>query len=227
VRLAGRYRAAGEGNEVGGDFYDVFQVGRNAWTLVLGDVSGKGPEAAAIAGFARHTLRALAMKQRTPRRLLASLHETLVQGEGQGEFCTVCCGLLQPNLQPERGARLSIACAGHPPPVIRRADGSVELTSCTGPLLGVPLRNVSFRQQVVDLLPGDIVVMYTDGVTEAHHRGQELFGEERLMEIVASAPPDIDALADQIVEGVITYGPSEPRDDLALIVVQIEGMEST
>ena len=227
VRLAGRYRAAGEGNEVGGDFYDVFQVGRNAWSVVLGDVSGKGPEAAAIAGLSRHTLRAVAMKQRTPRRLLASLHDTLATGEGQGEFCTVCCGLLQPNLQPERGARFTIACAGHPPPVIRRADGSVELMTCTGPLLGVPLRNVTFRQQVVDLLPGDIVVMYTDGVTEAHHRGQELFGEDRLMQLVASAPPDIDALADRIVDAVIAYGPSEPRDDLALVVVQIEGIEST
>jgi serine phosphatase RsbU (regulator of sigma subunit) len=158
---------------------------------------------------------------------LASLHETLVHGEGQGEFCTVCCGLLQPNLQPEQGARLTIACAGHPPPVIRRADGSVELMTCTGPLLGVPLRNVSFRQQVVDLLPGDIVVMYTDGVTEAHHRGQQLFGEDRLMQIVSSASPDVDELADHIVDAVIAYGPSEPRDDLALIVVQIEGIEST
>jgi PAS domain S-box-containing protein len=227
VRLAGRYRAAGEGNEVGGDFYDVFQVGRNAWSLVLGDVSGKGPEAAAIAGLARHTLRAVSMKQRTPRRLLASLHETLINGEGHGEFCTVCCSLLQPNLQPERGARMTIACAGHPPPVIRRADGSVEMTSCTGPLLGVPLRNASFHQQVVDLLPGDVVVMYTDGVTEAHYRGQELFGEDRLMQIVASAPPDIDELADRIVDAVIAYGPSEPRDDLAVIVVEIEGIEPT
>jgi PAS domain S-box-containing protein len=227
VRLAGRYRAAGEGNEVGGDFYDVFQVGRNAWSLVLGDVSGKGPEAAAIAGLSRHTLRGLSMKQRTPRRLMASLHETLVNGEGQGEFCTVCCGLLQPHLQPERGARFTIACAGHPPPVIRRADGSIELMTCSGPLLGVPLRNVSFRQQVVDLLPGDIVVMYTDGVTEAHHRGQQLFGEDRLMQIVASAAPDVDVLADEIVDAVIAYGPSEPRDDIAVIVVQIEGIEST
>jgi sigma-B regulation protein RsbU (phosphoserine phosphatase) len=154
------------------------------------------------------------------------LHETLVTGQGQGEFCTVSCALLQPNLQPEHGARLTIACAGHPPPIIRRADGSVELTSCTGPLLGVPLRNGSFRQQVVDLLPGDIVVMYTDGVTEAHHRGQELFGEERLMDLVASAPPDIDELADRIVDEVIAYAPPEPRDDIALIVVQIEGIES-
>jgi PAS domain S-box-containing protein len=227
VRLAGRYRAAGEGNEVGGDFYDVFQVGRNAWSLVLGDVSGKGPEAAAIAGLARHTLRAVAMKQRTPRRLLASLHETLVKGEGQGEFCTVCCGLLQPNLQPEHGARLTIACAGHPPPVIRRADGSVEMMTCSGPLLGVPLRNVAFHQQAVELLPGDIVVMYTDGVTEAHHRGQELFGEDRLMQLIAGTRPDVDAVADCIVDAVIAYGPSEPRDDLAVIVVQIEGTEAS
>ena len=221
VRLAARYRAAGEGNEVGGDFYDVFQVGRSAWTLVLGDVSGKGPEAAAIAGLARHTLRAVAMQQRAPRRLLAALHETLAHGEGQGEFCTVCCALLQASPQRAGGARLTIACAGHPPPVVRRADGGVELAASTGPLLGLPLREMRFRQQTFDLAAGDTVVMYTDGVTEAHHRTQELFGEERLMETIRTAPTDVDGIADSILDAVTSYGPSDPRDDVAVIVVQI------
>jgi serine phosphatase RsbU (regulator of sigma subunit) len=221
VHLAARYRAAGEGNEVGGDFYDVFQVGRSAWTLVLGDVSGKGPEAAAIAGLARHTLRAVAMQQRAPRRLLAALHETLAHGEGHGEFCTVCCALLQSSPQRPGLARLTIACAGHPPPVVRRADGSVELATSTGPLLGLPLRQMRFRQQTFDLAAGDTVVMYTDGVTEAHHRTQQLFGEERLMETIRTAPADVDGVADSILDAVISYGPSDPRDDVAVIVLQI------
>jgi PAS domain S-box-containing protein len=225
VRLAARYRAAGEGNEVGGDFYDVFQVGRSAWTLVVGDVSGKGPEAAAIAGLARHTLRAVAMQQRTPRRLLAALHDTLAHGEGHGEFCTVCCALLQPSQQRPGGARLTIACAGHPPPVVRRADGSVELVDTTGPILGLPMRAMTFRQHVLELDEGDAVVMYTDGVTEAHHLSQELFGEERLLETVRDSPADVDGVADSILDAVCAYGPSDPRDDVAVIVLRMENDE--
>src|SRR5262249_55376463 len=81
ARVTARYQAAGEGNEVGGDFYHVFQVDERAWWFIIGDVSGKGPEAAAIAGLARHTLRALAIQERSPRRLLTALHETLLMGE--------------------------------------------------------------------------------------------------------------------------------------------------
>jgi PAS domain S-box-containing protein len=222
LRLAARYRAAGEGNEVGGDFYDVFQVGRSAWTLVLGDVSGKGPEAAAIAGLARHTLRAVAMRQRTPRRLLAALHDTLAHGEGNGEFCTVCCALLQRRANRPGSARLTVACAGHPPPIIRRADGTVALVDTTGPLLGLPMDTMRFKQNVLDLDEGDIVVMYTDGVTEAHHHLQEMFGEERLLEVVRTAPDDVDGIADAILAAVSAHGPNDPRDDVAVVVLRME-----
>jgi PAS domain S-box-containing protein len=221
VRFAARYRAAGEGNEVGGDFYDVFQGGRNAWWFVVGDVSGKGPQAAAIAGLARHTLHAVALERRSPRRLLAGLHETLANGEGQGEFCTVCCGILRPG-QPGTPARLAIACGGHPPPVIRRADRSIEMATCSGPLLGVSLRTSRFVQQTLTLAPGDTIIMYTDGVTEAHHRNAPLFGEERLAQVIADADDDVDKMADSIISAVRDYGPHDPRDDLAIVVVQID-----
>lgn len=218
ARVTARYRAAGEGNEVGGDFYHVFQVDDRSWWFAIGDVSGKGPEAAAIAGLARHTLRALGFHERSPSKLLTTLHETLLAGEAHGEFCTVCCALLQPHA---RGAELSIACGGHPPPIIRRRDGTVEVATCTGPLLGIPV-NLAFAEQSVALAPGDIVVLYTDGVTEAHHRNQALFGEERLIEVIGRADNDVDAVADDIVAAVTDYGPAEPRDDLAVVVVQIE-----
>ena len=218
ARVTARYQAAGEGNEVGGDFYHVFQVDEHAWWFIIGDVSGKGPEAAAIAGLARHTLRALGFQERSPRRLLTALHETLLKGEARGEFCTVCCALLQSS---DRGdAVLSIACGGHPPPIIRRADGSMEVASCAGPLLGVPVE-LSFVEQAVELGPGDMVVLYTDGVTEAHHRDQPLFGEERLVDVIRQADADVDRVADDILAAVSVYGPSEPRDDLAVVVVQI------
>jgi hypothetical protein len=103
AHVTARYRAAGEGNEVGGDFYHVFQVDRRRVWFAIGDVSGKGPEAAAIAGLARHTLRALALHERSPRQLLTALHDTLMLGEGRGEFCTV---MLRP-APTERRRRLA------------------------------------------------------------------------------------------------------------------------
>ncbi len=220
AQVTARYRAAGEGNEVGGDFYHVFQVDRDAWWFVIGDVSGKGPEAAAIAGLARHTLRALALHERSPRRLLTALHDTLLLGEGRGEFCTVCCALLQPN-EGDAGARLSVACGGHPPPIIRHSDGTVEIATCTGPLLGLPVR-LAFVEQAVQLAPGDTVVLYTDGVTEAHHRNQDLFGEERLIDVISHAGTSVDDVADAIIAAVSDYGPAEPRDDVAVVVMRID-----
>jgi PAS domain S-box-containing protein len=218
AHVTARYQAAGEGNEVGGDFYHVFQVDERAWWFVIGDVSGKGPEAAAIAGLARHTLRAFALQERSPSRLLAALHETLLVDEENAEFCTVCCALLQPS---EHGAQLSIACGGHPPPIIRRANGTVEVATCRGPLLGMPLP-IGFEEQAVQLAPGDVVVLYTDGVTEVHHRDQPLFGEERLVEVIRRADGDVDRVADDILAAVRNYGPAEPRDDLAVVVLQID-----
>ena len=182
-------------------------------------MSGKGPEAAAIAGLARHTLRALALHERSPSRLLTALHETLLVGEGHGEFCTVCCALLQPDarrcdaLDRVRGP----SAADHPPR--RRLGRGRELhrARCSG------CRSSSaFVEQTVHLGPGDIVVLYTDGVTEAHHRNQPLFGEERLVEVIGRADNDVDRVADDILAAVTDYGPAEPRDDVAVVVVQIE-----
>jgi PAS domain S-box-containing protein len=217
VRVTARYRAAGEGNEVGGDFYHAFQVDKQAWWFVIGDVSGKGPEAAAIAGLARHTLRAVALHERSPSRLLEALHETLLR-EGRGELCTVCCALLRPG---HSGAELSVARGGHPPPIVRRAGGTIETATCSGPLLGVPV-NVAFDQQLIELAPGDTVVLYTDGVTEAHHRNQDLFGEDRLIDVIRRAADDVDSVADDILAAVTDYGPAEPRDDVAVGVLQLD-----
>ncbi|MDQ1447102.1 MAG: hypothetical protein QOC79_73, partial [Actinomycetota bacterium] len=165
-------------------------------------------------------LRALALHERSPSRLLTALHQTLLQGEAHGEFCTVCCALLQPNEHGD-GARLSLACGGHPPPIIRRADNTVEIATCTGPLLGLPV-TLAFKEQSVELGPGDTVVLFTDGVTEAHHRNQDLFGEERLMDVIRHAGDGVDEVADAIIAAVSDYGPVEPRDDVAVVVLRIE-----
>lgn len=219
AKVTARYRAAGEGNEVGGDFYHAFQVDPESFWFVIGDVSGKGPEAAAIAGLARHTLRALALHERSPRRLLTALHDTLLLGEGRGEFVTVCCALLEE--RDDGRLWLSLACGGHPPPIIRRADNTIEVATCSGPLLGLPV-NLAFEEQRVELAVGDTVVLYTDGVTEAHHRNQDLFGEERLMDVISHAGDGVDEVADAIIAAVSDYGPAEPRDDVAVVVLRID-----
>ena len=122
ARVTARYRAAGEGNEVGGDFYHVFQVDEHAWWFVIGDVSGKGPEAAAIAGLARHTLRALGLQERSPSQLAhapCTRRCSSAKATASSARCAArCCS------RPSSGATLSIACGGHPPPIIRRADGA-------------------------------------------------------------------------------------------------------
>jgi PAS domain S-box-containing protein len=219
IDLAARYLAAGEGNEVGGDFYDVFQSGRNSWCFAIGDVAGKGPEAAAVAGLARHTIRAAALRLRRPRQLLRTLHEALLRDEGSADrFCTVCCGLLR---LTDGRAELSASCGGHPLPIVARPTGDVEMLDCRGTLLGLrgPVR---LQDQTIRLDPGDVMVLYTDGAIEAHRTTDDLFGEQRMADIVgSSASLGADEIADRILAAVVAFGPSEPRDDIAIVVAKV------
>jgi serine phosphatase RsbU (regulator of sigma subunit) len=219
IDLAARYLAAGEGNEVGGDFYDVFQSGRNRWCFAIGDVAGKGPEAASIAGLARHTTRAAALHSRRPRQLWRTLHEAFLRDEAAAErFCTVCCGLMR--LTDDR-VELALSCGGHPLPIVARASGEVESIDCRGTLLG--LRGaIKLQDQTIRLDAGDVVVLYTDGAIEAHRTTDDLFGEERLEAIIGeSAPLAADEIADRILAAVVAFGPAEPRDDIAIVVAKV------
>jgi len=219
VHLAARYMAAGEGNEVGGDFYDVFQARRNSWCLAIGDVAGKGPEAAAVAGLARHTLRAAALYTRRPHAMLRTLHEALRGDEASADrFCTVCCGLLR---LVEGGAELALSCGGHPLPIVARADGDVDLLDCRGTMLG-RVTPVRLQDKRIRLEPGDVVVLYTDGAVEAHRTPDDLFGEDRLRAVVAEhRTGSADEIADRLLAAVIEFGPVEPRDDIAILVAKV------
>src|SRR5439155_9879850 len=162
MELAARYRARGEGNEVGGDFYDGYETADGAWILTIGDVGGKGAEAAPVTGLARHTIRAVSLHEPRPSRMLAMLNEAILRELSDERFCTVCCLRLRPG--PE-GARLTVCSGGHPLPLILRADGSVETAGKPSMLLGV-LPEVELSDHAVDLSPGDTIVMFTDGVVE-------------------------------------------------------------
>jgi serine phosphatase RsbU (regulator of sigma subunit) len=151
--------------------------------------------------------------------LLRTLHEALLQDEGSADrFCTVCCGLLR--LSDAR-IEMSLSCGGHPLPIVARATGEVQTVECRGTLLG--LRGpVKLQDQTIRLDAGDVVVLFTDGAIEAHRSTTDLFGEERLAEIIgASASLSADEIADRILSAVVAFGPSEPRDDIAIVVAKL------
>lgn len=217
MELAARYRAAGEGNDVGGDFYDAFGTVDGSWVVVVGDVCGKGPEAAAVAVLARHSLRTAALGERRPSAALGLLNEAMLQREGEQRFCTVAYVRVHPG---HDGVRLTVCCAGHPLPLVVRADGRVEPVGEPGALLGVfsepLLSDVPF-----DLEPGDALVLYTDGVTEEHTHG-EFFGLRRLRDIVAScAGQPAEAIADRIERAVVGFSAGAPGDDVTVVALRM------
>ncbi len=217
VALAARYRAAGEGNEVGGDFYDVFPAASGGWALVVGDVCGKGPDAAALTALVRYTIRTLSMQIRKPRHILARLNDAILSQRSDGRFCTLAYARLDVD---EAGAiSLRLSSGGHPLPILIRRSGEVRTIGRPGALLGV-FPEAKSPETSVALDPGDAVLFYTDGVTEARSH-DEVFGEHRLIELLRSCvggeAASIAALTDQAVRDFQT---GDQRDDIAVLVVQ-------
>jgi len=217
--VAVRYRAAGELNEVGGDFYDVFQRRDGDWALVIGDVSGKGAEAAAVTALARHPVRTASLQPAAPTDLLATLNEMLMAQRAGSEFCTVCVAQLA--RLDGGGASLRLSLGGHPPALVLRADGSVEPLGEPGTLVGV-FADPVFSEVSVELAPGDLLLLYTDGVTEAGAVGSEI-GEDGLAELLAGLA---GRSAEDVVAGVeaaaVAIQDGQPRDDIALVALRIE-----
>jgi serine phosphatase RsbU (regulator of sigma subunit) len=210
-----RYHAAGDGYEVGGDFYDLFKTARGDWAIVLGDVCGKGADAAATTALARHTLRAAAMQTRKPHRVLGLLNEAMLRAEQP--FCTVVYARFQ---KVETGARLTVACGGHPLPLVIKAGGAITTFGQPGTLIGV-FEEPTLHEESLDLHAGDAVVLYTDGVTEAR-RGSAVLGESGLRAaLVRSASGSADEIADAIQQAALDFQDSDARDDIAIVVVKI------
>jgi PAS domain S-box-containing protein len=218
IELAARYVAFGAGMEVGGDFYDVLNVGRGAWLFALGDVCGRGAEAAVVTGSIRHTLRSAALEIRQPGRLMAVANDVLLLDRSDGAlFATLLCGILRPQAQ---GARIVLANAGHPPPVLVRADGGVEVLRHGDTIIGA-FENLTWSSRSLVLHDGDLLVAFTDGITEARRHG-ELFGPERLTDVVRAARArPIEEIADRVIEAVRAFAGHEPSDDLALIALRV------
>ena len=219
VSLAARYRPAVAGSDIGGDFYDVFQTGPDRWSVVLGDVSGKGTDAAVLTGLARHTLRAAAIRADSPVEVLSALNHAVLAPEYGERFLTLAYVQMS---RTDHGAELVVSSAGHPSPMILRNDGSIDSVGSVGGILGL-FDDVHIALETVHLFEGDLLVLYTDGVLEARDRHGEFYGEDRLADLMDTCSGhSADEVADRIENAVMSFQDGTPRDDIAILVVGID-----
>jgi serine phosphatase RsbU (regulator of sigma subunit) len=218
--VAARYRPARAISDVGGDFYDMFELRPGVWGLVVGDVSGVGPEAAAVTGIARYAVRALAPQGSSPAQLLSQLNDTLVRLGLQERFCTALYAELRSG---DDGTRMKIANGGHPYPLVMRSDGSIEELAVTGTLLGA-VPELSLEEREVRLAPGDVMVAYTDGIVEARNPGGDFFGTGGLAKVLSgSAGSRAAPVALRIELAVLEHQAGGAPDDMAIVVLRAGG----
>jgi serine phosphatase RsbU (regulator of sigma subunit) len=221
VELAAVYRPAGDGNEVGGDFYDVVPTEGGRWIVAIGDVQGKGPEAAALTGLVRHTLRAETMHRSDPSELLALLNR-VVYLDDTDRFCTVALAAIEPRAD---SVAVRIACGGHLPPIVtRRADVPAEI-ACRGTLLGVE-PDVRIGTQELDLNVGDGLVLYTDGVLDAGAPAATLTAEQLVALLAEAGGGSPQEVADLLHRAAVD-GAHAPRDDIAIIALRVSDRPAT
>jgi serine phosphatase RsbU (regulator of sigma subunit) len=221
--VAARFSPAGLGTELMGDFYDVVRSRDGRFSFVVGDVAGKGVEAAKVAALARYTVGAVAMRTPAPADVLAALNDTLrARDLGPALFLTAVYGVLDD--PTDGGCEVSLGSAGHNPPLVRRAGGRVEWLHGRGRLVGV-LPDLGTEPLTVGLAPGDALVVYTDGVVEARVGRGEPFGDARLADLVATSADrdDADRLAARVHDAALAYCQGVPSDDVAVLVVRVPG----
>ena len=221
IDVASGFRPAGNGNEIGGDFFDVFPVNDGCWMVVIGDVCGKGAEAAAVTALARYTLRAAAIREgANPCKLLAQLNEALLRQREDLRFVSAVCMFVEPH--GPGGASLQVCVAGHLPPLRLGADGGVtRVVGGRGVVLGV-WDEPDLEQEQVELAVGERLVLYTDGVLDADP-ARELT-EEGFAQLLREGPRASAAETVGHVERVVVAGgPERARDDIALLVLRPDG----
>ena len=218
VDIAVRYWATGEGTVVGGDFYDVFEVDDGHWAVVIGDVCGTGPAAAALTGLARHTIRASAWHGADHESVLRNVNNAVLRS-GQVTFCTAVYGTLA---HTRGGSSFEMASGGHPLPIIRRAGGGTEMVGEPGTLLGAfpDSRSVTVTAQ---LAPGDTMLLYTDGVTDVappYDLGTDALCT--MFDTSCASAASAGEVADRLGHELSSILPLADRhDDIALLVVRI------
>ena len=215
AELAARFAPAGEQNEVGGDFYDVFPSGDQVWSAIVGDVSGKGPEAATVTALARHTLRAASMLHDDPAANLALLNRAL--HSDSPHFCTVLYARMCPG---EDGIDIRFSNGGHPAPLLLKPDGRIEaIEAGRGPLVGA-WADAEFDEATLQLAAGELLLLYTDGVTEVHTREVDLGERELHATLAAHAGASAAEVVAAVERRAVELQDGFPRDDIAVIAIK-------
>ncbi|MFH9613555.1 SpoIIE family protein phosphatase [Streptomyces pratensis] len=216
AELATYYHPAGEGLEIGGDFYDVFPLEDGRWAFMLGDVCGRGALAATTTALVRHTARAVASFLPSPEAVVQAINHALIKrhdSHGTG-FVTLVYGHFTPT---ETGLDVELVRAGHTFPLHLTADGVHPLDS-DGPLLGVlPAPKLGSRR--VGLTPGESLVLYTDGITEARNAADELFDEERLAQVLVPSQQRAPDILDTLTSRVHAFTEGRDIDDDQAVLV--------
>jgi phosphoserine phosphatase RsbU/P len=215
------FHAAGERHLVGGDFYDVFEGDDGAWAVVVGDVLGKGAEAAATTSLARYTIRAETVHEQRPSEILTRLNAAILR-QTPDQSCSVAYGRME--LNGGGTARLTMSIGGHPLPLILRADGRVETLGEPGSLLGVRPTPVLADYQA-DLGPGDALFLYTDGLTEAYAPERIFTPEELGSALSAQAGQSAGSITAGIQRRLLADGPERLRDDIVVLVLRVPAGE--
>ena len=220
LQIAATYVPAGDGVHVLGDFYDIFRSSReDEWHAVIGDVCGKGIEAAQVTALAHYTLRAAAMGERDPAAMLRTLNDAMLQQQDADLAPFLTAAVVSVRVH-DGSATGTIALAGHPPPLAIRAGGAVEPVGAYGSLLG-RLEDPELHPVGFELGAGEALLLFTDGVTEAR-TGADLFGDQRLAELLEGAgDTDADALVALVRAAVVAHSGGRLRDDMAVLVLRV------
>jgi sigma-B regulation protein RsbU (phosphoserine phosphatase) len=211
--VATAYRPAGEGDEIGGDFYDVFEVADHDWVVALGDVAGKGVAAAVVATLARHTIRAVAVSEASPAEILRQLNQVILHHPTE-RFCTAVV-LRMRRVGATWDALMSTG--GHPPAIV--LDDDLRTIGSPAHLIGV-FEDAEYEDLRFEMPPGTTVLLHTDGITDGR-RDRELYGEERLMRLLRRNTDPTDVLVARILEDVLRFQDGNARDDIALVALHV------
>ena len=216
IRVAARYRPAGGGGDVGGDFYDLFDLGGETWAVVLGDVCGKGAPAAAMTALARYTTRAVAPGAAGPSAVLAQLNDAVLHADPEGLYATALYATLRLGAAPV----VTVASAGHPLPVHLPAGGEPRYVGAAGMLLGLSA-TPRLHDVEVTLAAGDRLLLFTDGLTEGAAPARILDDGELLAAVAGCAGAALQDVAEAVERAAL--GDAEPRDDIAIVVLEVAG----
>ncbi|MGZ6914009.1 MAG: PP2C family protein-serine/threonine phosphatase [Oryzihumus sp.] len=218
LMVSAQFRSGTAGSDIGGDYYDVFRTGPKRWWVALGDVCGKGAAAAALSAAVRHSLHAIAPDTDDPALVLRRLNDVLLGEDRDGRFTTLLLLTFVDGGHRDGPLPVWMASGGHPAPMLRAADGTVRPVSCPGTLVGA-VRELSVATVRLDLEPGDTLVLYTDGVTEARDPSGVELGEGALARLLAGHRGAGADLAQALAQDVLRHADGELRDDLALLTL--------